>query len=113
MFLLMGVGYFGAGYAKYKIATEMRVSIGEDLEESNISDEQRDLINSELERLEAALHGWSVFEALKHLGNLDQVTKETQTIAAYGVMGSFELFVLPHTHARRRAHGRPTHPATL
>ncbi len=97
LFLLIGVGYFGAGYAKDRIATEMRISIGEDLEESNISEEQRALINSELERLEAALRGWSALEALKHLGNLDQVAEEMQTIAAYGVMGSFELFVLPHT----------------
>lgn len=95
--LCAGAGWFGAGWAKDKMASTLREGIAEALEESQLSDEQSAGINTQAERLEQAIQGWGLVEALEHMGNLEQVSGELQEIGQHIILVSYGGFVLPNT----------------
>ncbi len=110
MVVLGGGGYFGAGWAKDKAATLMRESIAQGLEHSELSQEESDRINSEMERLETAIKEWGVLETLQHMGNLEEVSQEIGNIGFHTLLLSYGQFVLPNTDMpeEERVAGRRT-----
>ena len=110
MMLLAGGGYYGAGWAKNKGVTAMREGIAESLKDSELSAEETGKINSQMERLETAVKGWGVIEALKHMGNLKDVEGDVKNIGFHAILLSYGQFVLPRTDMpeEERVAGRRT-----
>lgn len=97
MVVLGGGGYFGAGWAKDKAATLMREGIAQGLENSELSEEETDQINFQMERFETAVKSWGIIETLQHMGNLEGVSTEIGNIGFHTLLLSYGQFVIPHT----------------
>ncbi len=97
VFLLGGVGYFGAGWAKNKGVTLMTEGIAKSLDAANLPEDEVDAINAQMQRLEAAVKSWGVLETFEHLGNLETVAPEVESIGYHVVLLSYGQYVLPNT----------------
>lgn len=97
VFLLGGAGYFGAGWAKDKGVSLMTEGIAKSLESADLPEGEADAINTQMQRLEAAIKGWGIIETFEHMGNLETVGPEVETIGYHVVLLSYGHLVLPNT----------------
>lgn len=95
--LCAGGSWFGAGYAKDEMASLLKEGVAESMEKTELSPEQRQGINAQTERLEAAIKGWGIMEAIEHLENLEPQQDELENFGFHIILVGYGSYILPHT----------------
>jgi hypothetical protein len=95
--LCVGGGWYGLNKAKDGAAGIMRSEMADVLAKTELSTEQIEGIDGEIERFEIAVRSWSLTETAKHMANVALLPDELVNMTIHVALVGYSNFVLPNT----------------